>query len=279
MQIGCSLPAGTFMPEYTRTEKDISGLDNLLYGARVAQEIGYDYIEASMGAVLALSEDELTRLAGMVRAGSIRLHACNSFVPPSIPICTSSEQKLEQFVCTSMRALDALDVRTVIFGSGAARRIPDTMAHEDGMECIRSFLALCAREGEKHGVTTAIEPLNRTETNCVHTVRDGALLADSLSTPAIRLLPDLFHMAMEQEDPHVLMQYRDRIVHLHASEAPGRVFPGKYGGDYLRRCARTLHDAQWDGAVTVECVFGERFADEAAQAYSFMKEVFLWNLK
>ena len=273
MLIGCSLPAKTFMPEYTAQDTEQSALQTLEYGYSVAERNGYDYIEASVGAIWDLTADELSRLSERVKDGSFRLRACNSFVPPTLPLCTASEADIEDFVRQTMQKLDCLNVRTVIFGSGKARHAPDGMPKETAEAKMLSFLSVCSRIGRQYAITTAIEPLNSTETNQINTLSDGVRLIDTLGADNIRLLPDLFHMAMEGEEPSSLLTCRDRIVHLHASEAPGRVFPGKYGGGYLKRCGETLRAAQWDGAVTVECVFGE-FEKEAELSMQFMKECF-----
>ena len=274
MQIGCSLPAKTFMPEYTAHDAPQSALQTLLYGYDVAMRLGYDYIEASVGAIWDLTADELSALSEQVRRGVFRLRACNSFVPPTLPLCTADDDEIEAFVHDTMRKLDNLDVHIVIFGSGKARQAPDGMPKELAEAKIIRFLRLCSRIGRNYGVTTAIEPLNRTETNMIHTVGDAVRFADAVGADNIRLLPDLFHMAMEQEEPAVLLPLRERIVHLHASEAPGRVFPGKYGGEYLRRCGGMLRKAGWTGNVTVECVFGD-FETEADQSIQVMKEWFV----
>lgn len=273
MRIGCSLPAKTFMPEYTETQVAYDPLQSLLYGYETAMRIGYDYIEAAVGVIHDLTKEQLQLLADKVKDGSFRLQYCNCFVPPEIPLCTAPMETIEAFVRSTMQKLDLLDVRTVIFGSGVARRFPDSMTKEEAAKRIRAFLTLCNEIGAQYGITTAIEPLNSTETNIINTAAEGADWVRSLDLPYVRLLPDLFHMAMEQEDPKVLIQNEKTIVHLHASEAPGRVFPGKFGGTYLKKCGDTLRSFGWTKDITVECVFSD-FESEAEIALKFMKEAF-----
>jgi sugar phosphate isomerase/epimerase len=45
-----------------------------------------------------------------------------------------------------------------------------------------------------------IEPLNRFETNLLNTLADGSALLRSLKTTNVRLLADLFHMNIEEQD-------------------------------------------------------------------------------
>lgn len=273
MRIGCSLPAKTFMPEYTEKQVAYDPLQCLLYGYETAMRIGYDYIEAAVGVIHDLTEEQLQFLSAKVKDGSFRLQYCNCFVPPEIPLCTASAQTIEAFVRDTMRKLDILDVRTVIFGSGVARRYPDGMTNAEATERITSFLRLCNEVGSTYGITTAIEPLNSTETNIINTASEGFQWVRNLDLPYVRILPDLFHMAMEKEDPNVLVQNENLIVHLHASEAPGRVFPGKFGGEYLKKCGEVLRSFGWTKDITVECVFSD-FESEAETALKFMKEAF-----
>ena len=273
MKIGCSLPAKTFMPEYKEQQTAYDPLESLLYGYETAMRIGYDYIEAAVGVLHDLSEEQLQLLARKVKSDSFRLQYCNCFVPPEIPLCTAPMEQIEAFVHSTMCKLDMLDVRTVIFGSGAARRFPDGMTKEAACERICAFLKLCNAVGSDYGITTAVEPLNSTETNIINSAAEGAEWIRKLDLPYVRLLPDMFHMAMENEDPHVLTENEDIIVHLHASEAPGRVFPGKFGGAYLKKCGEVLRASHWTKNITVECVFSD-FESEAVQALKFMKEAF-----
>ena len=172
-----------------------------------------------------------------------------------------------------MRILDMLDVRTVIFGSGAARRCPQGMEKARATEKLVWFLQICDHVGDAYGIRTAIEPLNHTETNMLNTVSETAQLVQELGLSNIGILADMFHMAIEQEDPQELAVYQNRILHFHASEAPGRVYPGKFGGEYLKRCGAVLRKAAVEKDVTVECVF-ESFETQAAAAFQFMKENF-----
>ena len=275
MRIGCSLPTKTFMPEYVQTGREdvYDPFEILRYGYQTAGEIGYAYIEAALGVVRDLSVRQLQYLADQTRAGEFRLEYCNCFVPPQIPLCTAESSAVEEFVADSMQRMDTLDVRRIVFGSGGARRRPPEMEPAAAKERIVSFLRLCDKIGGAYGITTVIEPLNSTETNMITTVAEGAQWVRELALPHVRLLGDLFHMDMEKEDPAVLLENRDILAHLHASEAPGRSCPGKFGGQYLRRCGELLRKAEWDKDITVECVFDD-FESEARSAFAFMEECF-----
>ena len=138
-------------------------------------------------------------------------------------------------------------------------------------ECLEE--ALVASDMGIETTETIIENLNQNETNMLNTVAESAELVRALDLPFVGLLADLFHMSIEQEDPQVLIDSCDLISHIHVSEAPGRVYPGKLAGEYFMQCVDKLHTAHFDRDVSVECTFGD-MEPEAAAALKFLKETF-----
>ena len=273
MQFGCSLNSKTFMPEFTGNLDGYDPYEGLVLGYEMMHRIGFDYVEASVGVVNDLSEAQLQDLAHKTKEGLFELRYCNCFVPGRISLCHSPQQEIRSFVDDTMRRFDLLGVKTVIFGSGAARRCPDDMEKAQATEKIAEFLTYCDKVGAHYGIKTAIENLNRNETNMLNTVEESAKLVRALNLPYVALLADVFHMAMEQEDPQVLVDCCDVITHIHVSEAPGRVYPGKLAGEHFMRCVDKLHEAGFDRDVSVECTFGD-IEPEAAAAFKFLKETF-----
>ena len=263
------------MPEVERTAFAIADdpFHLLQYRYDSAMKIGYDYIETSVSVLWGFTDQELQYLADKTRDGSFRLEFCNCFVPGRISLCNSPKEEIEDYVVQTMKKLDMLKVRRVIFGSGAARRCPDDMEESRAKEHIFSFLRLCDKIGDTYGITTLIEPLNKKETNIINTVAKGAEWVREADLPNVRLLGDLFHMAMENEDPSVLVDNGDIILQLHAAEAPDRAYPGKNGSEYIRRAGQLLRDAGLQKDVSIECSFTD-FDPEATDGLRFMKECF-----
>ena len=246
----------------------------LLDGDRMVIEAGYDYSEATVGMIMQLSEEELQDLAARRKAGTFHLEACNSFIPPMYRIAEGKmRDELRKYVEEAMRRLDMLDIRVVVFGSGFARRFPREMAYETGMEEICNFLRMCNEVAEKYNVTVVIEPLNRRETNCILSVKEGAEIVRKLNLPYVRLLADAYHMFVEKEDLGVLEEEGELLVHTHVAEVPERIWPGAHGGKYLKAFAEHLKKAGYDGRVTAECGFTD-FAVELDPAFRFMNAVF-----
>ncbi len=276
MDVGVALLGGSFMPEFKGSTAPAteSAFDRLVSGYTLAMEMGYDYIEATAGEILALTGNELETLAGMVKTGDFALRYVNSFVRPDLKVCTESKEVLEDYAREVIRRVALLGAGVLVFGSGVARKCPESMTHDQGMEKFIDFLDICEKEAKKHGIKIALEPLNRTETNVLNSVAEGAELVHWLNSPEILLLADAFHMAIEGETGDVILDNEDVISHLHISEAPGRVYPGKFGGEYLIKLGKDLRNAGFCKNATVECCFDD-FKNEGPEALRFMKEKML----
>ena len=268
---GCCIPGGSFMPQGVASVE--TAYDIMKGGFDTAIGHGYDFAEATVGLIMKLSPEELDRAV----ANHLIFDVANSFIPPTLPIChtmKSEPQKLEAYVDEAMRRMKLLGCSMVIFGSGAARRLPADMPREEAVALLDDFLRLCDRLAAKHGVTVALEPLNRDETDYMNSVAEGYAIAKRLALPNVKLLADAYHMAKEGESTDILAEVQDILVHVHISE-PDRAYPGKSeaGSDYLRAFRDALAATSYRARVSVECTFADFPADSGA-AFAFVKETF-----
>ena len=272
ISLSCCIPGGSFMPE-GEGAIPMSSRERLENGYRVITGLGYDAVEATVGLVMTLSDADVAALVEKRRKGEFALDVCNSFIPGNLPIVTdkAGEEKLRAYVEEAMKRLSALGVKIVVFGSGKARTIPDTVDRAAGEAMIDRFLVFCNDLCETYGLTVVIEPLNQRETNWVYTVADGAKVVRRLGLPHVLLLADGFHMAREAEDPAVMAKNKDILLHTHLASSEKRGYPGMEGGAYETEFLRVLTDMDYDGIVTVECGFSD-FAKEAALGADFIRK-------
>ena len=117
---------------------------------------------------------------------------------------------------------------------------------------------------QSHGVTVAIEPLNRFETYFLNTSADGLKLANAINHPNVGLLFDTFHANIEEQDvAAALRTVAPRMKHFHASEND-RGIPGSGHTDWPG-VFQILKDTSYDGWVTIES-FGFALGDLSAAA-------------
>ena len=268
MKISCCIPGGSFMPQGEK-EVPMSSYDRLTEGCRVMRKLGYDAAEATVGLIMALTDEEVTALQDAHRAGEFSLDACNSFIPGHLPIITDEEgtAALYDFVDRAISRMASLGIRYVVFGSGFVRRIPEDCDRAAAEAQIDAFICQVDACCEKYGMICVIEPLNKAETNWCNTVAEGAAVVRRLNLKNVKLLADGYHMSREGEPYDVLAENRDILLHCHIASSDRKI-PGttEYEGGFLD----TLKKIGYDGIVTVECGFGD-FREEAKIAAEWLR--------
>ena len=112
-------------------------------------------------------------------------------------------------------------------------------------------IGACARFAAHHGVTLLIEPINRYETNFVNTVAEGLALADEIGETSVKLLPDTFHMNIEEADMSASLRAAgDRLGYFHVADS-NRHAPGQGHIDFPN-LLQTLAQIGYRGYVTAE---------------------------
>jgi sugar phosphate isomerase/epimerase len=101
------------------------------------------------------------------------------------------------------------------------------------------------------GPTLALEALNRSETHLVRTLEDAETLRAAIAHPQVRLMADLFHMQVEEDEtPAALRAHAAQIVHVHLADDQRRE-PGSGSLDFAAAFA-ALSDVGYAGALTME---------------------------
>ncbi len=123
--------------------------------------------------------------------------------------------------------------------------------HEQSMAYLVEALQECSAAAASHGVRYALEPLNRYETDLIHTVADGLDLIEQVGADNFGLLLDTFHMNIEE--PSIEESIRtcgDRIFHFHVADS-NRWPPGAGHLDFIS-ILETLFETGYDGWVSGE---------------------------
>lgn len=93
------------------------------------------------------------------------------------------------------------------------------------------------------------EPLNRYETNLVNTVADAAELVAGLRN--VKLLPDLFHMNIEENDVAQALRTAGPLVgHVHFVDSNRRA--AGFGHTNFQPIVDALHDIRYEGFLSAE---------------------------
>jgi len=104
---------------------------------------------------------------------------------------------------------------------------------------------------EERGVRIAIEPINRYETDFIHSTEDGLRLIADIRRENLGLMLDLFHMNIEDASiENALRQAGNRLWHVHIADS-NRLYPGAGHIDFTSVFV-TLRDMAYRGYVSAE---------------------------
>ena len=97
-----------------------------------------------------------------------------------------------------------------------------------------------------------LEPLNRYESRYLNLVADNLEILDAVAHPNAGLLPDTFHMSIEESDlPCTLRTAGPHIAHVHLGEN-NRLLPG-HGHLPWPDIFQALRDVGYNGYLNLEC--------------------------
>jgi sugar phosphate isomerase/epimerase len=225
-----------------------TGLDNL----ELTERLGFDYIECAVSAIAALEDGEYERALARVTASSIKVERANVLFPGGVKLIgpERDQKQIDAYLQKAFGRISALGAKTVVFGSGRARQIPDAIPFGQGYrELVAAARRIAAVAGE-HGLCVAIEPLNREESNCINSLKEGAMLEADVDSPSAGLLADLYHMLKENESIDSILAVK-QLKHTHIALLEGRGFPVQATGEVVA-FFDALKKIGYDGTMSIE---------------------------
>ncbi len=218
--------------------------------AAVASAMGWDYIEGNVQGLLKGAEPTWT--APVIQMPT---PTANSMVPGNIPIVgpNVNQDQLKSYMTNVLDRADQIDLRTIVFGSGGARNVPDGFDRSQAVEQITDFLQLIAPMAAKRKITIVIEPLNKSECNIINTVAEGMTYVKRVDHPNIQCLVDSYHFWLEDEPLANLEAAMPWIKHVHVADRDGRVPPGESGTSDYKPFFKVIKQGGYDLRCSVEC--------------------------
>lgn len=214
-----------------------------------------DFLEVNIQSFLLPSRPDSDFLPQLHLARATRqpITAANCFLPPALKSAGPHAQPdaIRAYATTAFRRARSVGIRTIIFGSGASRQLPEDLSPT---EALPQFIALLRSLGplaETFGVTLALEPLNHAECNFIHTIAEGASVIRAVDHLSIRLTADLYHMARNGELWSHLADAADLLAHIHVAEIPHRTPPGTEGVSWAEPFS-ILKKSRYAGALSIE---------------------------
>ncbi|MBR6785725.1 MAG: sugar phosphate isomerase/epimerase [Clostridia bacterium] len=176
--------------------------------------LGYDYAESHCQEI-AKADDE--KIEAIIATG-LPVVAANCFIGLRVVGEEKDEVAIKEYLETLFSKAKRLGLEYLVFGSSAARRIPEGMSLEQGRAEIIDFLKnLVVPVAVKYDIPVAIEPLRPEECNAINTVDDGVEIAKRVDSPYVKVLADVAHMFVQNEDLNKLADYKGFMLHAHTS--------------------------------------------------------------
>ena len=234
---------------------------------------GYDGVEVAIRDPALVDSDELDRLVSGLGLIVPAIGTGQAWGEEGLSLTSDDEavrvqaiERIRSHVPLAAR-LDAMIILGLIRGM-----TPEGQTHQQSMAFLVEAIRECATVAAETGVRFALEPMNRYETDLVHTVAEGMDLIERVGAENFGLLLDTFHMNIEE--PSIEESIRtcgDRIFHVHVADS-NRWHPGAGHLDFASILA-TLQEVGYDGFVSGEFMPVPDPDTAAERSIAFLREL------
>jgi sugar phosphate isomerase/epimerase len=222
-----------------------------------ARQQGWDFTEDNVQSLFTgkLPDAEYTGLE-KVKAAALPVAAANCLVPGDLKITGEAADlaALKAYMTNVLRRAGEAGTKTLVFGSGGARNVPEHFDRQRARQQIIEFASMSATLAANYGVTLVVEPLNRGECNIINSVGEAMDYVRTVNHPNLKCLVDTFHFWKESEPLEHLKEAASQLRHVHVADLAGRVGPGLSGTSDYRPVFAILKAAGYTGAVSVEAI-------------------------
>lgn len=245
---------------------------------RDVKRAGFDYIEMPLFELSRLTEQQVIELRKTADSEGLSVPVCNFFCSGDVRL-NEPDFLIQPLIDYTERALERarlMGTSIVIVGSKKSRNIPNGYNRDTAWKSLRDTFRTLGDIARQYGVTLAIEPLNKGESNLINTVVEGAELCREVDHPNVKLLADFYHMVLEKEDMHCISQNRDIVLHTHICsvlESGKRGMPHVSDGFHYASVAQALQEAHYTGRMSVE-VFDVDIVQDGPNTLAWLREFF-----
>ncbi len=254
------------------------GICTSIANAPAVKQAGWDFVEENVQTLFKGTEPD-AQYDGQqkVAACALPLAAANCLVPGSIKITGPAVQMpvLQKYMTNVLRRAGQAGCRTLVFGSGGARQVPDGWDKGRATDQIVAFGKMAAPIAQQYGVTLVLEHLCRQECNIVNTFEEELAIVQRVNHPNLQALLDTYHLWIDDLKLESVVPLAPYIRHVHLADKDGRVVPGESGTSDYRPVFALLKRAGYRGCLSVEALNFRDFATQGPKALAFLREQ--WN--
>ena len=237
---------------------------------RIAAKTGADYVETGFELLAKEDGTEYDDFRAALEQCSIRCESANCFIPGGMKLTgeTVDYHRIEKYVDRGMSRGAEIGLKTVVFGSGGARSVPEGFPFDQAFRQLVFFLKEIAGPiAETYGICVVAEPL--CDCNIIRTAKEGVMLAAAADRPNVLGLVDLYHMYKMHDAVSNIRDLKGLIGHAHIAEPKERVYP-KDAVEYDYKAF--LEALEYAGCPRCSVEAGSRdFAKDAPPALQVLK--------
>ena len=198
--------------------------------------------------------DEFGEVKKAINDGIVQTYSANGLFPQDLRLTGDVKWDLVREYCESIfYKLAELDVKTVVFGSGKAKHVPDGFSREKAWDQLYELGRLLSDVAKPYGQTVVVEPLSYNEVNIVNTADEGAEYCRVVNRDNFKLLVDFYHFDNNGEDWASLERNKDLLYHTHIASAKKRTLPdGEEDWAFFAKCFDAFQAIDYKGALSFE---------------------------
>ncbi len=224
----------------------------------LGKKAGFEFIEVAVTSFASATEEDVADFARFLHENEVECPGANCLFTDDIRLTGENADfgAADAYLNRMLEKLRPIGLKHVVFGSGRVRSVPEGFSKEAATEQLvvycRDHLAPIM---EKFGLICGVEELFKPACNILNTCRETMEVVRRVDHPRIRLLVDMFHMGMENEDYATLADYPGMISHVHISSPKLKgEFPRPDDGEDYPLFFASLRSAGYpeDGLVSIE---------------------------
>ena len=237
---------------------------------RKASALGYHGVELALKTAQDIARPELEALlvqnkleVSCISTGQVFAALGLYFTHPD----ADARRKLQQIFC---ELIDLAAEHSRLLNIGRARGFiaPDSTA-EQTRALFAQTLEPVRHYALQRGVKLIIEPINRYEINFINAVDEGSELITALGLEGVGLMPDVFHMNIEDDTiGGSLLRNRAHVSYIHMADS-NRLAPG-WGHLDFDDVFDSIVEMRYDGWLSVEILPKPDPDSAAEQAARFL---------
>lgn len=262
---------GIVVASKNATENAFAVFRGIRESAPAIHSLGYDGMELALKNPDEIKRSELGRI---LKDNSLCVSAISTgqvFAARSLMFTDEDREKREALYRDFTGFIDLASDFGGLVNVGRVRGTIGNRRREEAENLFLDGMNRVLDYAEKRGVTIILEPVNRYEIDYINTVDEGSRLVRKVGRSNFRLMPDVFHMNIE--DAHMgeaLRRASDTVEYIHLADSD-RHGCGEGHLDFDEVFA-ALKDIGFDSWCTVECLPLPDAYTAAKKSVEFLRE-------